>query len=525
MFLITSAAYISSGLSSEFGKLPPCMLPVQNCRLYEHQVKLVSTGEKIVLSLPKSYQLPEFDAQKLDNLGVRTIFVPDGLSLGQSVIYVLNAMGCYNEPIRILHGDTLFSEISTRTDVSAIANAEDAYDWTSAGNNDGKVYSGFFCFSDQSLLIRKITDAGYAFMNGIKGYATEKKVNLLEMPGWMDFGLVNSYYRSISKMTTQRVFNSMEITRYSVRKSSLDKQKMKAEANWLSSLPTPMKHYAPSVWDSGEKCGRGYYEIEYYFLSSIANLFVFGRNNVQVWKEIVDACCDYLNDEYQVKAENSQHTAVQNDMLYAEKTMSRLEEYVKSSTISLLKKWIINGVEVPSLKEIVKYTDNMISKQDERFATLMHGDPCFSNILYDFKSKTIKVLDPRGIDSQGNVCIYGDFRYDVAKLAHSILGMYDFIIGGRFKYSEKGTYDLTLEFDNDKSMEQVQDYFQGKSFGGYSLDELSVYAILVHLFLSMLPLHKDHPKRQKAMLANALRIYAEFIQKKNETHKDRLQNE
>ena len=41
MILINSAAYINSDLTSEFGKLPPCMLPVQNKRLYEHQCNML----------------------------------------------------------------------------------------------------------------------------------------------------------------------------------------------------------------------------------------------------------------------------------------------------------------------------------------------------------------------------------------------------------------------------------------------------------------------------------------------------
>ena len=45
MILITSAAYVTPGLASEFGKLPPCMLPVQNRRLYEHQIKLFPLEE------------------------------------------------------------------------------------------------------------------------------------------------------------------------------------------------------------------------------------------------------------------------------------------------------------------------------------------------------------------------------------------------------------------------------------------------------------------------------------------------
>lgn len=513
MLLITSAAYITPGLISEFGKLPPSFLPVQNKRLYEHQVKLAQEGTFVVLSLPSSYKLPIYDEQRLSKLGVKVVFVPDGIKLGQSIVYVLNVLGRYDEPLEILHGDTLFSQIPKENDVLAVAKAEDGYDWTVVEQNENLIFSGYFSFSNQSLFIKKVTESGYSFIGGIRKYSEEITTKYEQLPNWLDFSLVNTYYRSISKMTTQRCFNSMNVSRYSVRKSSKDKRKMKAESNWLLSLPVAMKHYVPAVWDFGEEEDKGYYEIEYYFLSSLASLFVFGENPTYVWEEIIDACVEYLNDEYLFKPQNSMVIASQNNQLYGIKTMNRLEEYARQSGISLDAEWRINGVQTPSLRDIVNEVDSHITKDDMRFASLMHGDPCFSNILYDFKSKSIKVIDPRGVDVDGNLSVFGDFRYDVGKLAHSVLGMYDFIIGGMFEYKEVSRYDIYLNFRETSKLNEIQEYFTKQTFGGYTLSELSTYPILINLFLSMIPLHSDHPARQHAMLANALRIYVEYKKK------------
>lgn len=512
MYLITSAAYITPGLSSEFGKIPPCMLPVQNRRLYEHQISIIPDKENIILSLPYSYQLTAYDNRRLTSLGVRIVKVPDDLSLGQSIVYVLNVVGQYSESLTILHGDTLFSNLLKEPDSCAIAIAEDFYDWAHVGEYDN-VYAGCFSFSDQSLLIQKITESEYKFMEGVAEYGRVKPLHNTYLENWMDFGLVNTYYRSISKMTTQRVFNSMKVSQFSVRKSSLDKRKMKAESNWILSLPASMKHYAPPVWDRGDDGNYYYYEIEYYFLSSLANLFVFGKNELYVWKDIIRSCVDFFDEEFEIKPVNVLQIAQQNDLLYSSKTMIRLEQYAKQTNISLDEPWIINGVRVPSLNNIIKEIEPAISKADVRFATMMHGDPCFSNILYDFKSKSIKVIDPRGMDIDGKQSIYGDIRYDVAKLAHSILGMYDFIIGGMFEYGENDKYNVYINFEMSDNLEQIQSFFLQQKIGGYSLSELSVYPILIHLFLSMLPLHNDYVDRQKAFLANALRLYVEFIKK------------
>ena len=64
---------------------------------------------------------------------------------------------------------------------------------------------------------------------------------------------------------------------------------------------------------------------------------------------------------------------------------------------------------------------------------IVHGDLCLSNILYDLRSRICKLLDPRG--SFGAAGIYGDPRYDVAKLYHSIYGLYDFITNDLFHVS------------------------------------------------------------------------------------------
>ena len=512
MILITSAAYVSPGLVSEFGKLPPAFLPVQNRRLFEHQKYLIEKYKgtdkgSTILSLPAGYMLSIYDRKRLEELCIQPLSVPEGLSLGASVIYVLNSLAKYDEPLFILHGDTLFAELTDQTDCYSVSTAKDQYEWASAGEVGSKqVYSGFFSFTNQSLLIQKIVENQYKFIKGVEAYAEIRSLKALEIKGWMDFGLVNSYYRSTSQLTTQRVFNNMKMTRYSVRKSSRDARKMQAEVNWMLSLPPAMRHYVPSVYDKGED----FYEIEYYFLPSLANLFVFGELSSLVWEGIVNACIEYIDDEAKIVAPNADYIAKQNDKLYRDKTIERLNKYAEKQGISLSNTWCVNGAEIPSLNDIIDEIDAMMSKGDTRFATLMHGDTCFSNMLYDFKSKTIKLIDPRGIDLDGNLSIWGDFRYDVGKLAHSIVGMYDFIIGGRFEYKEKSTYDVELHFEDNPIICSLQDYFLHSKIAGYNVMELSVYPVLIHLFLSMLPLHSDYPERQKAFLANALRLYVKM---------------
>ena len=514
MILITSAAYVNPSLASEMGKLPPCMLPVQNKRLYMHQLSLFEGyDETVYLSLPISYDLAPYDRKQLSSSGVNVLTVPDNLSLGQSIIYCLNIIGRFDEPLYILHGDTLFRSITLTPDSYVMAKAEDNYSWAEVDSLDETVYAGFFAFSSPKLLIKSITEQHNDFMKGVEYYDSVRPLTEVLSDSWMDFGLVNTYYRSISNLTTERAFNSMDIDRFSIRKSSQDINKMRAEANWILSLPKDLRHYAPAIWDSGDDGKTGYYEMEYYYLTSLANLFVFCRHPQFVWTDILSACQIFIADvaKYRPSSElEIQRIAHSNNELYQSKTLKRLTDYCSKAGVSMDHTWVVNGVTVPSLREIVQETGAMIANDKSEFVTLMHGDFCFSNILYDFKSKSIKVIDPRGVDNDGNMSIYGDLRYDVGKLAHSIVGLYDLIIAGMFTYSEQSPYDVKLEFDVTGSIKSTQEKFKNLTFAGYSLDELNVYPILIHLFLSMLPLHSDNTERQKAMLANALRLYVEL---------------
>lgn len=462
MILITSAAYVNPSLASEFGKQPPCMLPVQNRRLYWHQIKALPE-EEIIISLPEDYRVSDFDEKYIQEHRIKTIAVPKGFTLGASIVYVLNVVAKYNEPLKILHGDTLISPIPDGLDKIAVAQVDDDYAWNYWDTEGKMTIAGYFSFSSQSILIRSITESGNDFVKGIKRYSQIMPLCPISIDTWMDFGITNTYYRSKSRLTTQRVFNDLKITKFSVRKQSADAKKILAEANWIKSIPIKMRHYAPALWDFGmDKDGKGFYEIEYFYLNSLADLFVFGRNTEKVWKNIIDSCATFVDEESQIKPSDVEAIAKKCISLYGKKTTSRLKKYCCNETIDTTKSWTINGHNVGSLEQILNDISTTMEISSPQTVSMMHGDFCFSNILYDFVSRSIKVIDPRGLDVDGQESIYGDFRYDVAKLGHSILGMYDYIIGGNFEYKQTSEYDVTLTFSYDQVRKDAQTYFKLK---------------------------------------------------------------
>jgi len=120
------------------------------------------------------------------------------------------------------------------------------------------------------------------------------------------------------------------------------------------------------------------------------------------------------------------------------------------------------------------------------------------------------VVDPRGINVNGDFSIYGDQKYDLAKLTHSVIGLYDFIIAGRYTFDIDADGYEVIHFEIDSRLSMVQEGFMSIPF----LDSVTikdVMPLVVLLFLSMLPLHSDRQDRQKAMLLNAVRLYKHFV--------------
>lgn len=490
MILITSGAYIDSSLASEFGNIPPCMLPVQNKRLYEHQIELIRNqfgyDEKIIISLPVSYHIDTYDINKINELNATIVKVDPNLTLGESIASILYTIE--DDAIYILHGDTLFSCLSKELNVCSVGKPYTFYNWTYTDFNPDKVHTGFFSFSSSKTLLQNLTDNLYNFSSVI--YSLKE----IELEGWLDFSLTSTYYKSISKFTTQRVFNDLSITEYSVTKSSKDIIKMQAESNWLINIPVQLKKYVPQVYDNKHNS----YTIEYCYNSSLANIFVFGNLDLCSLKDILEKCIEYINIEKQYIPDSK----IDTNYLYTEKTLSRL------SNIDLDKNYIINGENVGSIRDIITDLDKYIDKDCYKYNSIMHGDLCFSNILYDSRSNHIKLIDPRGVDNKHNISTYGDWRYDVAKLAHSIIGKYDFIISNRFKYKENSSTDIEFEIEcDDVKIKELEKYFN--KFFNFKM----YYPIMINLFLSMIPLHSDNILRQKAMFANALNLYLNFKNK------------
>ncbi len=533
MFLITSGAYIEREFVSEIGLIPPSFLPLGNRCLYEYQVTLAEQmAERICLSIPESFVLSDYEQAYIDAHNIELIRVPAVESLGESILYCLNHTAWGEGALQILHGDTLFEELLLGRDLFSISTntgyypravvREDAMPLLSEqyAVDSEIVVSGYFSFSCAALL-RDCLEQQKGFIPALNAYHQRQPLTPIEALDWYDFGHINAYFSSRAAFTTERSFNSLEITRSTVHKTSHKTDKIMGEEHWFNSVPADVQIYTPKLisGSKGGQSGRAAnadsksqhagYTLEYLYNLPLSDLFVFGRLEKETWRSIFQSCQLFLKSCQQAGVTSPAPEPALMDRLYLPKTLARLDEFSATGAIDINQLVTVNGKICPSPRELALYSSEWISPTTVADIGIIHGDFCFSNILYDFRTRRIKVIDPRGIDHQGKATIYGDIRYDYAKLYHSVYGLYDLIVAGRLS-AEQDASGLHLRDDLIDYHRGINAVFDQVFFADSPQMRSTIRAITIQLFLSMLPLHADRPERQLTMLANAYRLYTDL---------------
>ncbi|WP_455821322.1 phosphotransferase [Pseudomonas cerasi] len=517
MILLLSGQYVDQDLRAEFGLIPPIFLPLGNKRLYHwisESLKKHNNEEEIWLTIPSDFIIDDWDSKYLDRLGINILKVERTFSLGQSVAFALSSVPLNErDSVIIYYGDTLIQEgVTGEHDTICIAKTEHNYIWLQLedhglsehkqddlANDDATIFCGVMSLTQPGAFLRDLIRENFSLIKALEKYNQTCNFEYNERHDWLDFGHVNTYYDSKSKFTTERAFNELKIDKNTVTKRSAKRNKLKAEYNWYHSIPEDLLHYTPRLISGIDNNDYYQYKIEYLFCPTLTELLVFGKQPKNVWNRIISSCFEFIN-------KCSKHPGSSDTNFYdslISKNFERLKEYL-SLNEDLQKGFpYIDGV-VYDLNHILEYCHSLISKESN--VTLVHGDFCFSNILFDFKKNDIRVIDPRGIDFEDKISIYGDVRYDLAKILHSAIGKYDLIISDRFNVKNvDGFYSLEIPEDSI----ELESILKSK-FSSYGHNYTEVVAITVTLFLSMLPLHYDRPDRQLAFIATAIKLYKEL---------------
>jgi hypothetical protein len=518
MILITSAAYVNSEFQIEFGKIPPSFLPVGNKRLFEHQIgtlKKFFPEEKIFISSPLSYRVAKKDSIYLANEGISIVQIDPNISLGSSIAYFIDSQKFDRKQLKILHGDTLINDLPVFSNCIGTAKTLSGYDWEIEEVGDGGevVWCGFFSFENPIEFRKSLQATENDFVSAIYLYDQQYPLVHREVVEWHDYGHLNTYFQNRAFLTTERSFNQLRIKNGSIKKYGIPTQKIKAESYWFKNIPPNLRVHIPNYIDDG----LDFYELEYLPLPPLNELYVHGRNIELFWvkafslcEEFFEKCSNSLVDKEILKL-----IQVGSIKLIKDKTLERFTQFLSDNKeIDPHTPILFEGTCLPSLMQMIEECIGL-ALNIKASPGISHGDFCLSNILFDSRIDRIKVIDPRGLDADGRETVWGDINYDIAKLSHSILGLYDFIVSGAFdvglvKNPGFDEYSLTIYIDN--RIKNIQKIFLNKKFVN-EVGAQEVMPITMLLFISMLPLHKDDPKRQMAFLANAIRIYKKYLLK------------
>ncbi|MFM9951267.1 MAG: NTP transferase domain-containing protein [Saprospiraceae bacterium] len=367
----------------------------------------------------------------------------------------------------------------------------------------------------RSVIIRQIQQQHRELCSALDIYNQQIALKAIPATSWYDFGHISGFNRAKRNLLQSRYFNSLTIDPVEgvITKISRKTEKLEDELNWYDQLPEPLQIFTPKLLKKNTDSDQVRITQEYYGYPNLAELFVFGDLNVAVWKYTLDQLI-LVHQRFNAYRYSLSGQCIRE--MYWNKTCERLAELVKEPGWADLfeSDWIeVNGVELknwPLLKEDIAM---LVEEMTENVAgSVIHGDYCFSNILYDVNNQIVRLIDPRG--SFGEKGIYGDPRYDMAKLRHSVHGLYDFIVADLFRLDEPKPGQFVFEINSpEKQLDLIRHFDQLTEAAGYSRSEIRLIEAL--LFLSMTPYHKGHPRRQKAMFLNGILFLNQLLQDEN----------
>ena len=338
----------------------------------------------------------------------------------------------------------------------------------------------------------------------IDQYRTVKPMRAISVEGWRDLGTLRSYSKAVRESLPGRRDTQLTVTANGwITKRSLSSEETIAdEAAWFSNVPDAIHALVPrKVGDADES-----YEIEYMDYPTLGELFTFGGVTTEDWPAVIGDLVAVLAESLWAENRPVPDMEQRCRAMYLDKTLKRLHEWDRTDLLTL-DAYECNGVAVPGFQDLWDLIEPAIEDicvGSAPHSSLIHGDLCFSNILLSPHARLFRLIDPRGWFGERDAV--GDRRYEAAKLRQCYHGLYDLIIADLFSIEEPrpGTFELNL-FPARQADPAALDAIVSVASG---VDIREVQLIEGLLFLSMLPLHADAPRRQLAFFVKALECLA-----------------
>lgn len=547
ILLIPSAILVPDELRLDIGSIPTGMIPLEGRPALEHIAEAYDDCDiERVVAVDKSADTIRQYASR-SQYKWELVNVSNSNSLAETIRETLKSYDrdkLVSKNLYINFADTIVSPIKPveRNDYISYQYVDRTYRWTTFSFNEKTIeeitpkysqtdsepkatFVGQFAFTDinsfQDTLNTVEADATgeiSPFYRALMDYLSDSAYNLVQPEMWLDLGHLDTYYQAQKDFLNTREFNYITVDNHNVvTKRSEDTDTLINEISWYIQLPSSLKPYLPQVYNWSTDHSEPFIEFEYVGYPSLSDLQLYSEHSKHIWNSILHRLIDMISEfgNFTFKGDQNRITEALKTM-YVDKTNRRLERlrqntqfqpFFESDTIQ------INGEHYPSIDAVLANLHKIVTKfelLDKEDLSIIHGDLCLPNIFYDPRNGIIKLVDPRG--DFGGFTIYGDRRYDLAKLRHSFVGHYEHLIYNQFRaQADLETPSLSYEvFTTDAQTERERRFDTLlKNQTNESLDSIMLIEAL--LFLSMVPLHNDDFDRQVCMLAKGLEKIKPFI--------------
>lgn len=313
-----------------------------------------------------------------------------------------------------------------------------------------------------------------------------------------------------------RAYNSFSlnpITKSSIIKIS-EEERLKGEIEYYLNIPNELKIFFPRVINYELNCPYKM-ELEYYAYNNLGNVIVESKYDDVFWEKTFDFILGYINSYRQSKTINFNQK--DSFLMFIDKTEKEYSKLVHNfeffDSIKNEDEFILNQKVLKSFNKVWPRLKNFIEKSfDTDKFYYIHGDLCFSNILYGINPFTddliLKMIDPRGVF--GETKYFGDFYYDLAKISHSCNGGYEHFIYDKFNI-EVNKNSFRLKYKNQKNKNNINKKFI-QLISKFNFDYQKIKLIEGCIFIGMCARHYDSLERQKAMFITGLNILNEIYE-------------
>ena len=304
-----------------------------------------------------------------------------------------------------------------------------------------------------------------------------------------------------------RHFNQIDEDRFVITKRSADKDKIRREARYHTLLPEEVRHFFVQPYGHDEDADGGSYRMRRLYVPDVAVQWVHRAFSPVDFGRFLDHALHFVASRPTREVGEARARAVAED-LYVTKVRERVGAFLESDVGRRVDATLEASGEEGGVRAILdRYLalhGQLAGRRRPTTLVLTHGDLCFSNILYSQPSQLLQLVDPRGADEEGE--LYSDAYYDVAKLSHSVLGGYDLVHAGLYEVRHGPNLELELELHEDELVE-LQEIFV-RRIEGLGFDPRLMRLYEASLFLSMLALHTDAPRKVLAFALRAAQILA-----------------